>query len=304
MSRYKLIATVSAVGFYLFVLLLIAYYFGYHSPKRKPVNFTDKNGSAIKVTLASSAPSSARANLHHIPKKASNTKKTPIKSHHNTKKHLTKKHIKPKPKVKPHAKPKAKPKLKPKPISKPKPKPKNIPKPKVTPKKEVNAKNIKKSFQNLKLKKPETKKGKTKDKKNSTEKTDAKSSNHPKIDTKKLFSSIKKPTSSQKDNNGKDGGDSIKKSQKAKGINSKYLAKVQKALMNWPAQANFAGEEIDVILKIYPSGNFEYKVQKLSRNMDFNRELFTYLRQLKQIGFGPHEGNRPYEIEVKFIAHE
>ncbi len=67
---------------------------------------------------------------------------------------------------------------------------------------------------------------------------------------------------------------------------------------------NFAGEEIDVILKIYPSGNFEYKVKKLSKNQEFNRELFKYLKQLKGIGFGPHNGNRAYEIEVKFVASE
>ena len=290
MNRYKLIATASSIGFYLTVLLSISYFFGYHPERKKIVNFVDKNGTAIKVRIASSAPSSSALPTPHLPPKKL------IKKHH-PKPRVHKKREAPKVKHPKVAKPKPTPKSKPKPTpkAKPKPKPKAHPKPKTVQKSAKNSENIKKRFQKLKTKKAD--KVKEAVKKAQTQKR--------KIDTKKLFSSIKKkPSNSNTNAKSKDSGNSIKKSQKAKGINSKYLAKVQKALMNWPAQANFAGEQIDIVFTIYPSGNFTYHVQKLSQNREFNKELFLYLRQLKKVGFGPHDGSRPYEIEVKFIAHD
>ncbi len=251
MNRYKLIATATSIGFYFTILMAILYYFGYHFRDKKVVNFVDKNGSAIKVTLASSAASKAQ-----IRKK---TPKKIIKKEH-------KKIIKKTPK--------------PKKITKPKKETKKEPK-KAPPKKVIKKpkKIVKKKLQKA-TQKPHQKPKKT-------------------IDAKKLFSSINK-SSLKTDKHSK----SLKKEQKAKGISNEYLAKIQKALLNWPAQANFAGEEIDVVLKIYPSGHFEYKVKKLSKNREFNKELFAYLKQLKKIGFGPHSGNRAYEIEVRFIAHD
>jgi outer membrane biosynthesis protein TonB len=130
-----------------------------------------------------------------------------------------------------------------------------------------------------------------------------------KPDAKKLFSKVKVPKKKEQKKSGASGTkrsqqQSIKKSTKERGVENAYLAKVERLLKGWPAQANFAGQEIDVWLKIYPSGNFEYKVLKLSGNPDFNHELINYLKQLQRIGFGPHSRGKPYEIEVQFVAHE
>jgi len=128
-------------------------------------------------------------------------------------------------------------------------------------------------------------------------------------DTKRLFSKVKLPQKSDRKKSGASGTkksntNSIKKPSRERGVENAYLAKVERLLKGWPAQANFAGQEIDVRLKIYPSGNFEYKVLKLSGNPDFNHELINYLHQLQSIGFGPHQYGRPYTLEVKFVAHE
>jgi len=289
MNKYKLIATISSVGVYLLSLFGFFYYFGYHSnEKKKPVNFVEKNGTAIEVRLASSSPRKTLSRPHL----AQSSIKTPPKI-----KKLKQKHMKKKPTKKIVHKPKHK--KQPEHQKKKTLKPKTLKPPKI--KKPSEKIDIKKKFEKLKKKREKSSKTKPKNKnKNDSfqNKNNNQNSKKPskKVDTKKLFGSLNNKKNSK--------NDSIKKASNAKGINQKYLAKVQKALMNWPAQANFAGEEIDVILKIYPSGNFEYKVKKLSQNMEFNRELFNYLKQLKRIGFGPHEGNRPYEIEVKFIAHD
>ena len=132
-----------------------------------------------------------------------------------------------------------------------------------------------------------------------------------KTDTKKLFSKIKISQKKEKSNHSKNVSGSVgkrqqslKKSSSESGTENAYLAHVEKKLRNWPAQVSFAGQEIDIWLKIYPGGNFEYKVLKLSGNPDFNRELINYLKQLQNIGFGPHGLGRPYEIEARFVAHD
>ncbi|WP_457605672.1 TonB C-terminal domain-containing protein [Nitratifractor sp.] len=131
-----------------------------------------------------------------------------------------------------------------------------------------------------------------------------------KPDTKKLFSKVKtkpvKKTSVKRGAEGsrKKGSESLKKSTGEQGVENAYLAKVQNLLKGWPAQANFAGEEIDIRLKIYPDGHFDYKILRLSGNPDFNHQLIGYLKQLQRIGFGPHRRKKPYDIEVQFIAHE
>ena len=130
-----------------------------------------------------------------------------------------------------------------------------------------------------------------------------------KPDAKKLFSKVKVPQKKSQKSAGaagekKTGQPSIKKSRKESGVENAYLAKVENLLKGWPAQANFAGEEIDIRLKIYPDGSFDYKILKLSGNPDFNHELINYLKQLQRIGFGPHNRRKPYDIEVQFVAHE
>ena len=129
-------------------------------------------------------------------------------------------------------------------------------------------------------------------------------------DAKKLFSRVKvkpKPAKKPESKSGqtaskKRGERSLKKRTKESGTENAYLARVEQQLRNWPAQANFAGQEVDVWLKIYPSGRFEYRILKHAGNPDFDRELVNYLRQLQKFGFGPHQFGRPYELEVKFVA--
>ena len=131
-----------------------------------------------------------------------------------------------------------------------------------------------------------------------------------KPDTKRLFSHVRVPPRKSVEHlysgdsgRKKTGTESLKKRQSERGVENAYLAKVEHLLKGWPAQANFAGEEIDIRLRIYPDGHFDYSILSLSGNPDFNHELINYLKQLQGIGFGPHTHGRPYDIEVKFIAH-
>ena len=96
------------------------------------------------------------------------------------------------------------------------------------------------------------------------------------------------------------------KNQKSKetGVESAYLAKVQRLLEGWPAQSDYAGEKVKVILYISPSGFFDFKITSASRNPDFNRGLKEYLEQLQEFGFGRHKGGRVYNFEAEFIAKE
>jgi len=96
------------------------------------------------------------------------------------------------------------------------------------------------------------------------------------------------------------------KSQKNKrsGVENAYLAKVQRMLEGWPAQSEYAGEKVKVLLYIRPSGFFEFKIKSASRNPDFNRGLTEYLKQLQEFGFGRHNGGRTYNFEAEFIAKE
>jgi len=87
-----------------------------------------------------------------------------------------------------------------------------------------------------------------------------------------------------------------------KGIDNAYLAKVQSMLEGWPAQSEYAGEKVKVILHIRPSGFFEFKIKSASRNWDFNRGLTEYLEELQSYGFGKHNGGRTYHFEAEFIA--
>jgi protein TonB len=88
------------------------------------------------------------------------------------------------------------------------------------------------------------------------------------------------------------------------GVENAYLAKVQDMLEDWPAQSDYAGEKVKVILFIKPSGLFEFKLQTISSNKAFNSGLVAYLEQLQSIGFGHHKGKRTYEFGAEFIAND
>ena len=88
------------------------------------------------------------------------------------------------------------------------------------------------------------------------------------------------------------------------GVEDAYLAKVQRLLEGWPTQSEYAGEKVKVILYIDPTGFFEFKLKRLSKNPNFNSGLTEYLEQLQEFGFGRHKGNRTYTFEAEFIAKE
>ena len=88
------------------------------------------------------------------------------------------------------------------------------------------------------------------------------------------------------------------------GVENAYLAKVQRMLEGWPAQSDYVGEKVKVMLYIDPGGSFEFKLKTASSNQNFNEGLTEYLKQLQEFGFGRHKGGRTYQFEAEFIAKE
>ena len=209
-----------------------------------------------------------------------------------------KKALNPKPKVKPRPKPK--PKVKPKVKPKPKPKPKKVVKKKVI-KEKIVKKVVKKKDENLT--KPKKKaldlfaNVKTPKKKKLIEVTDKPIKTAPKNN---LIKMTDKPISASERISS-----SIKVQQSSdSGVENAYLAKVQSMLEGWPAQSEYAGEKVKVLLHIDPTGGFEFKLKTASNNENFNTGLIEYLEQLQTIGFGRHKGERTYQFEAEFIAKE
>jgi len=200
------------------------------------------------------------------------------------------------------SKPKSKPKPK-KPKVKPKPKSKKVVKKKVIKEKVVKKKVVKKKDQNLtkpkKVNKPKdlfanvsSPKKKPKLKMKITDKP-------VKPKESKLIKVSNKPSASALVSNSL----KVQKSSDS-GVENAYLAKVQSMLEGWPAQSEYAGEKVKVLLQIEPSGFFEFKVKSASNNYDFNDGLVEYLEQLQEMGFGRHKGQRTYQFEAEFIAKE
>ncbi len=256
-----------AFGIYFLLIGLLIFYFNSRDEK-KSVHYVKKDERRIQVALST-------------PKKLEN-----------------KKAINPKPKVKP--KPKPKPKVKPKVKPKPKTKPKKVVKKKVI-KEKVVKKVVKKKDENLT--KPKKKaldlfaNVKTPKKKKLIEVTDKPIKTVPKNNlikvTDKHISASERISSSLKQQQSSDSG-----------VENAYLAKVQSMLEGWPAQSEYAGEKVKVILYINPTGFFEFKLKTASNNVNFNEGLTEYLEQLQDIGFGRHKGERTYQFEAEFIAKE
>lgn len=265
----KLIPGALAIGIYLLVIGLLVFYFNTRS-EEKSKRYVKKDEHRIQVALSA-------------PKKSEKSKV-----------------VKKKPKVEPKKQHKVKPKVK--------PKPKKVVKKKIVKKKVIKEKIVKKK----KIVKKDVNKTKPK-KKNSAKnlfanvkapkkKNIIKVSDKP-IKTKPKNSLIKvtdKPKSASQRIN------SSLKNQKSSdsGVENAYLAKVQSMLEGWPAQSEYAGEKVKVILYINPTGFFEFKLKTVSNNQDFNIGLTEYLRQLQDIGFGRHKGERTYQFEAEFIAKE
>jgi len=258
-----------AFGIYFAIIGLLIFYFNTRDDK-KSVHYVKKNENRIQVALSA-------------PKKSEN-----------------KKAINPKPKVKPKPKPKpkVKPKVKPKPKSKSKPK--KVVKKKVI-KEKVTKKVVKKKDENLT--KPKKKaldlfaNVKTPKKKNIIKISDKPIKTTPKNNlikvTEKPISASERISTSLKVQHSSDSG-----------VENAYLAKVQSMLEGWPAQSEYAGEKVKVLLYIDPTGGFEFKLKTASNNEDFNSGLIEYLEQLQSIGFGHHRGERTYQFEAEFIAKE
>ncbi|RLA70852.1 MAG: hypothetical protein DRG09_01995 [Epsilonproteobacteria bacterium] len=250
---------------YFTVIGLLIFYFNTRDEK-KSKRYVKKDEHRIQVALSS-------------PRKTLNEKKTKPKA--------VKKKVQPKKKIKPKVKPKPKKEIKKKVI-----------------KEKVVKKVVKKKDENLskpkKVTKPKdlfanispTKKPKPKLKLEVTDKP---------IKPKKsnLIKVSDKPSASNLVSN------SLKmQKQMDSGVADEYLAKVQSLLEGWPAQSEYAGEKVKVILYINPTGFFEFKVKSASNNPDFNDGLTEYLEQLQEFGFGRHKGNRTYNFEAEFIAKE
>ena len=256
-----------AFGIYFLLIGLLIFYFNTRDEK-KSTHYVKKDERRIQVALSA-------------PKQPEN-----------------KKVINPKPKVKP--KPKPKPKVKPRVKPKPKPKPKKVLKKKVI-KEKVVKKTVKKKDENLT--KPKKKaldlfaNVKTPKKKKLIEVTDKPIKTTPKSNfikvTDKPISASERISTSLKNQKSSDSG-----------VENAYLAKVQSMLEGWPAQSEYAGEKIKVILYINPTGFFEFKLKTTSNNSNFNEGLTGYLEQLQDIGFGRHKGERTYQFEAEFIAKE
>jgi protein TonB len=199
---------------------------------------------------------------------------------------------------------KKKAKVKPKKIikKKPKPKPKKNTRKKVI-KEKVRKKSVKKKDENITKPKKRNKAKdlfanvKTPKKKNIINISDKPIKTKPKNNIIKVTENQK--TASERIN-------SSLKNQKSSdsGVESAYLAKVQSMLEGWPAQSEYAGEKVKVILYINPTGFFEFKLKTASNNQDFNEGLTEYLMQLQDIGFGRHKGKRTYNFEAEFLAKE
>ena len=203
--------------------------------------------------------------------------------------------VKKKKAVKPKPKPKPTPKKRPKTTKKPEPQKKRVLKEKIT-KKRIQKRdhNTTRPKKRLKDLFSQVKAKKTKPLIRVTDK--------PVVTTpkKKLFEMIDaKPSKNRRPDH------SLKQQkQYDSGVEDAYLAHVREMLEGWPAQSDFAGEEVKVHLKIDPTGHFEFVIKRRSQNPAFNRALTDYLKQLQEFGFGPHRGSRTYLFEAEFIAKE
>jgi protein TonB len=262
-----LISGLLAFGIYISVIAILIFYFNSYDQK-KPVHYVKKNEERIRVSVSTPKPA---------PKKE--IKKQPIKV------------VKPKPK--------------------PKSKPKKTVKKKVVKKKVIKEKVVKKA----KVVKNKKDLNTTKPKKvNKPKDLFANITSKKKVEKPKPVKKTEIPVKPKKSNIIKVSekvsamelvSNSLKVQKKSdSGIENAYLAMIEEKLKGWPAQSEYAGEKAKVWIKVVPSGTFRFKVITASGHDTFNSGLIDYLKQLQKIGFGPHKGNRPYELDVEFIAKE
>ena len=289
----KLVSGALAFGIYFALLGVLLYYFNVHNAK-KSIHYVEKNEHRIQVSISSpiqKTKSESKAAPHSKP--APKPQPKPIKK------------PEPKPIPEPAAKPKPAPKPIPKPTPKPTPKPKPVPAEKPLPREKVVPKAVEKPVQKPEEKKQPPKVVKTSDlfaKVNTPEKKDIVKPSETPAESKPVNNMIKvsdKPSASDLVSNSL----KIQKNSDS-GVENAYFAKVEKILQGWPAQSEFAGEKAKVWFKVQVDGSFQFRIITGSSAPGFNEGLEAYLTQLQKIGFGPHQGGRPYELDVEFEANE
>jgi len=267
LSSLKLLPGLLAVGIYLLLIGLLAFYFNTHTEK-KSKNFVKKDEHRIQVAFSNPQSSKEKSKPKKQPKskvKKSVPKKPKPQVKKRTEKRVIKEKIVKKKKVVKKVSKKKKPKKK----------------------KSKKRNNTKDLFANVKTAK----------KKNIIKMSDKPFKSKPKNNLIKIKDKPK--TASERINH------SLKNKKSARsGVENAYLAKVQRLLEGWPAQSEFAGEKVKVILHIRQSGFFDFKIKRASSNPNFNRALTEYLEQLQEFGFGPHKGGRTYHFEAEFLAKE
>lgn len=258
-----------ALGIYVVVVGLLLFYFNSRDT-HKSKSYVKKDEQRIQVALSSTPKEKTK-------KKPSKTKKKPLKA--KPKKVFKKKEIRKKTTKKRVIKEK---------VVKKKPVKKKVKKRDVNKTKKPKRRDTKDLFAKVKT---------TKKKKNLIQLSDKPIHSTPK---KKFIKMTDKPSSATARIN-----DSLKNQKNMRsGVEDNYLATVQSMLEDWPAQRDYAGEKVKVLLYIDPAGYFEFKIKSASRNTDFNRGLKEYLEQLQEFGFGKHKGGRTYEFEAEFVAKE
>ncbi len=257
-----LISGLLAFGIYFGVIALVLFYFNTRDQK-KAVHYVKKNEERIRVSMSSPKP-----------KVQKEIKKQPNKM------------LKPKPKPKP------KKTVKKKEVKKKVPKEKVVKKAKVVKKKkDVNTTKPKKVNMPKDLFANVTSKKKIEKPKLKAEKKPVEPKINNNIKVSEKVSATELVSNTLKDQKKSDSG-----------IENAYLAMIEEKLKGWPAQSEYAGEKAKVWIKVETSGAFRFKVISASGNEAFNSGLIVYLKQLQKIGFGPHKGNRPYVLDVEFIA--
>jgi len=262
-----------AVGIYAFVIGLLLFYFNTRDTQ-KPIHYVKKNEDRIRVTMAS-PKTKTKTKTKQPTKKKTTPKKKPVKKTKpktKTKETVKKQKDTRKKVIKEKVVKKVKPKKKPKKVIKKAP-PKKVNKPKDL-------------FANVSSSKKPPKKNIIKV-----------SSKPIKPKQNNLIKVSDKPSASDMVSS------SLKIQKKSdRGIENAYFALIEEKLKGWPAQSEYAGEMAKVWIKVQPSGRFVFKVTTASGIDAFNTGLIAYLEQLQHIGFGPHKGNRPYTLNVEFVA--
>ena len=323
MNRGKVISGFVALAIYLSIIFMVLFFYNIHKTKAK--NYVEKNSDRVTVTLVNSDKT-----VFNKSAKKSTPKKPVPKVVPHVKKPIVKKHT-PKKDIPKKIKRASKPIPKPKKVIPKKVVPKKIVPKKVVPKKIAPKKKIPKKAKKIipkppKKKIPKKKVPKKKVPKKKIPKKKVPKKKVPKKTAKDLFSSInakrpvkkapkhtqpvKHPRPAKRPSSIKHNmsiTDRIKathqsgqrsNSNRDKGTEDRYKAKVLQHMKNWQAQGH-KGQRVTIKLTVYQSGKFKYRVvsgvsgsmlSSLKRHLDF----------LNRRGLGRHTNSSPHTFTVYF----